>query len=124
VAVRTPIILVVDDERALLGLMTRALAHEGWEVYRANDGGTALAIAKTMGCGLNIVVTDICMPGIDGNELIRQMRKMCPYVDVLAISGALPEGNAYLENVQFLTKPFDVKRFVEEIRGILSRQPW
>jgi DNA-binding response OmpR family regulator len=120
--VRTPNILVVDDEPAVLRLMALALARQGWHIYQAKDAVAALATAKGLSCGLNLLITDIDMPGIAGDELIRHIRKMCPLVDVLAISGALPERSNGLSNIPYLQKPFDMMRLAEVSREILSGQ--
>jgi DNA-binding response OmpR family regulator len=119
---RTPIIMLVDDEPMMLKLMAVALAREGWQIYQAKDATTALETGKTLACGLNVLVTDIEMPGMPGDELIRHIRKLCPYVDVLAISGALPEGCSGLRNSRVLKKPFKMDLLAEEIQDILSVQ--
>ena len=119
---RAPNILVVDDEPAVLRLMAMALARQGWQIYQAKDAVTAVTTAKGLKCGLNLLITDIDMPGIAGDELIRQIRKMCPLVDVLAISGALPESSHGLANIPYLQKPFDMMRLAEVSREILSSQ--
>lgn len=119
---RTPTILLVDDEPTLLKMMTVALARHKWQVYQAKDAATALEMAATLSCGLNVLVTDLVMPDTQGDELIGRVRRMCPYVDVLLISGALPEGSSGLPNARFLKKPFDMTQLANVIRDMLSVQ--
>lgn len=125
---RTPIILVVDDEPQVLNLMALSLARharkarQNWQIFQATDAATALTTARKLNCGLNVLVTDIQMPEITGEELIRQIRKICPQVDVLAISGALPDGSPGLANIQLLRKPFDMSLLAESVQDILAVQ--
>jgi CheY-like chemotaxis protein len=119
---RQPTVLVVDDEPALLNLMILKLRRMGWQVHSATSATAALEIADRLACQLNLLVTDIQMPGMPGDELIRCIRKACPFVDVLAITGALPEHAHGLPNVPFLQKPFPMAHLVEAASDILATQ--
>ena len=117
-------ILVVDDETAVLNFMVTILRRKGYDVYPASDAATALAKAKDLSCGLNVLITDVVMPGMTGDELVRTIRKICPYVDVVVISGALAEENQTrgLANCRFLRKPFAPSLLMETVQDILSNQ--
>lgn len=118
----TPRILVVDDEIAVLKYMVTILRRHGYEVHSASDAPTALQTAEQLSCGLNLLITDIAMPGVGGDELIRSLRRICPYVDVLVVSGALQEGNRGLVNCPILKKPFLPSSLAEAVKSILSSQ--
>ena len=119
---RTPNILVVDDEPSVLKLMATALAKHDWQIHQARDAEAALALAAGLHCGLNVLVTDLVMPGMAGEELIRRIRTTCPHIDVVAFSGALPEGSLGLTNVHVLRKPANMSELATVIREVLSVQ--
>ena len=121
-AARQPTVLLVDDEAALLKLMALRLSRLGWKVHTAPDAVSAISIAERLSCHLNLLITDVNMPGMSGDALIRHIRMACPFVDVLAISGALPERHTGLANIQCLRKPFSMDRLAEAAHEILSAQ--
>ena len=98
------------------------LRRKGYDVYSANDASAALQTAQELSCGLNVLITDVVMPGMSGDELVRTIRQICPYVDVLVITGALPESNQGLVNCRFLRKPFPANALLETVRDILASQ--
>jgi two-component system, cell cycle sensor histidine kinase and response regulator CckA len=115
-------ILVVDDEPAVLKMLARILRGAGFHVFEADAPERALEIADEVQCGLNLLVTDIQMPRMPGDELLRQIRMKCPFVDALAISGALPKGSPGLTGIPVLQKPFGVDELVATVKEMLSRQ--
>ena len=112
----------MDDEAAILNYIATNLRRQGYEVYAASDGIAALRKAEELSCALNLLITDVVMPGMNGNELVRAVREICPYMDVLAISGALPEANSGLVNCRFLKKPFLPRDLLQAVRNILENQ--
>jgi CheY-like chemotaxis protein len=79
-------IVVVDDDRAVLGTVQRLLEALGWDVYPAQSGGEALAIFGTIP-EVEILLTDVDMPGIDGVALGRQVLNRFPGTAVVLMSG-------------------------------------
>src|SRR5204862_6116552 len=78
-------IIVIDDNDAARGTMRRVLEKAGHEVLEASDGDAGLKLlAET---GVTLVITDIFMPGQDGTVPIRRIKKECPGVRVIAVSG-------------------------------------
>jgi CheY-like chemotaxis protein len=115
-------ILVVDDEAAVLKYMVTILRRHGYEVHSACDAPTAMQTAEKLSCRLNLLITDVSMPVMNGGELVRRIRKMCPYVDVLIVSGALHENNQGLVNCPVLRKPFMPSALTETVSELLASQ--
>lgn len=114
----TPRILVVEDDERLRNLLAALLRLEGYWVVTAVDGEDALeALRET---GLDLVVTDLCMPRMDGGELIRRMEQEHPSMPVLVMSGECEIMESFglgkRRNVrQVLRKPISVERFLRQI---------
>jgi CheY-like chemotaxis protein len=98
------------------------LRRHGYEVHSASDASTALQTVGQLSCGLNLLITDVAMPGMNGDELVRSLRRICPNVDVLVVSGALQEGSKGLVNCPVLKKPFPPTALTEAVEEILSSQ--
>jgi CheY-like chemotaxis protein len=113
-------ILVIDDEIGILQLIRQALTRFGHHVETAADGKEG--IQKFDHGNFDIVITDICMPGIDGNGVAAHIRKSDKQsIPVIAISGTPWE----LESKNFdmvLSKPFPLKNLVDSI-GSLAAVP-
>jgi two-component system response regulator VanR len=109
-------ILVIDDEKGILQLMHQALTKYGHNVETADDGQEG--IRKFDGGSFDIVITDIRMPGIDGNGVVKHIRKSKNQsIPVIAISGTpwLKETDDF---DMVLAKPFPVKQLIESIRSL------
>jgi DNA-binding response OmpR family regulator len=115
-------ILIVDDEPAVLKFMATVLRKSGYEVYSAQDASAAIQQAKQLSCGLNVLITDLLMPEKRGDELVREMRQICPYLDVLAVTGALAETNQGIVNCRVLQKPFSPRVLLATVKEILQGQ--
>jgi CheY-like chemotaxis protein len=108
-------ILVIDDEKGILQLICQVLTRFGHAVETAGDGQEG--IDKFDGENFDIVITDICMPGIDGNGVVSHIRNSHRQsVPVIAISGTPWQ----LDSNQFdmvLNKPLSLKMLVDSIRS-------
>ena len=102
-------VLVVDDDDALLNMMSLHLRKKGFQVECAKDGHEAMQVLRTSG-PFCVMVTDLMMPGLSGLELLRRARKVDPLIEVIVITAAgsvemaisaLRESGAY----DYLTKP-------------------
>lgn len=78
-------ILVVDDEQMILGLMKNAFGKEGYEVYTAESAEKALEILQEE--NIQVMFLDLKMPGMDGVELCREIRKDRPMAIIYALTG-------------------------------------
>jgi two-component system response regulator TrcR len=122
-------VLLVDDERALTGLIGRALEYEGWHIEKAHDADEA--VAKYHEVEPDVLVLDIMMPGADGFsvlEAIRAPSESTRYTPVLfltardsvrdRVAGLTAGGDDYL------TKPFSLEELVARLRGLLRRSAY
>ncbi len=113
-------ILVVDDEDALRRMLCRALRQDGFQVYDANSGEAALKIATKRGAELDLLLTDIRMPGMSGHELATILSKTLPHLNVLFITGysdaTLPP------KFPVLRKPFRLEQLRREVMRAVGSQ--
>ena len=114
-------ILVIDDEKGILQLMHQALTQYGHNVETADDGHEG--IRKFDDGSFDIVITDIRMPGIDGNGVVEHIRNSKRQtVPVIAISGT-PWLRKTDDFDMVLSKPFPVKQLIESIRSLVPMPP-
>ncbi len=114
-------VLVIDDEKGILQIIRQALTKFGHNVETAGDGQEG--IRKFDDGSFDIVITDIRMPGIDGNGVVKHIRKSEKQsIPVIAISGTpwLMENNAF---DMVLAKPFPLKKLVESIGSLVTVPP-
>lgn len=108
-------VLVVEDDDALRGLVVETLASGGFDVNEANSGRDALATLESMGLdawpakGVDIVVVDMCMPGLNGLDVIRSLRRS-PWPTPTILMTAFPSPDVITEarrlGALVLAKPF------------------
>ena len=117
-------IIVIDDDSAVRAIARRSLEPLGHEVLEAGDGATGL---KLLIGGADLVITDIFMPGEDGINVARRMRKEFPAVKLIAMSGGGFEGRIDLRSdmkllgaTQTLAKPFTPADLVSVVREVLE----
>ena len=117
-------VLVVEDDRIVLNLVERILKERGYDVHCASEGEEALEIAKKVGGGLDILITDVVMPGMNGRELHSRVMELCPKAKVLFMSGytdnVIIHKGFVDDGVRFLQKPFTVRELADKIRDALE----
>ena len=107
-------ILVIDDEKSILQLIYQALTSFGHKVETAADGQEG--IEKFDGGNFDIVITDIRMPGVDGNGVVKHIRNSNRQsIPVIAISGT-PWQSETKNFDMILPKPFSLKKLIDSIR--------
>jgi CheY-like chemotaxis protein len=115
-------VLAVDDESGIRELAARVLRQPGYEVSVAADAVEAIRIAETAGA-FDLLVTDVKMPGIAGDELARRLRRATPDLKVLYLTGfgdRLFETRHILwDGEAFLDKPFTVPGLLEAVALLL-----
>ncbi|MCP4381366.1 MAG: response regulator [Hyphomicrobiales bacterium] len=121
----TATILLVEDEEAVRAFAARALASRGYQVYEAATGVDALDVMEEAGGQIDLVVSDVVMPELDGPSLLRELRKTRPELKIIFVSGYaeeafsknLPEGEVF----KFLPKPFSLKELAVAVKETLGR---
>ena len=116
-------LLIVDDEQDILDIMRDSLENQGYKVFATSDSTVAIDIYRRIFHEVALVITDIVMPGIDGRELIRQIKVINPDVKVLAISGYtkyVGEKEDIKDIDGFLQKPFESYYLLSVVKRILE----
>jgi len=112
------VVMVVDDEELVCRLTARILADAGFRVLEAHSGDEATTLLATLGAnGIDLVVSDISMPGMTGVELAATMAQRWPTVPILLVSGQGGPPPGY--GGSFLPKPFTPEALVDAVRGLL-----
>jgi two-component system cell cycle sensor histidine kinase/response regulator CckA len=120
-------ILLVEDEQAVRRAAAEFLGLQGYKVLEAKDGLDALAVAKSHGSTIHLVVTDVVMPNMSGGQLALEITHLRPEVKLLFVSGYA--GKTVLDHkvfdleTNFLQKPYTLKQLSGKIRGALQQQP-
>jgi two-component system cell cycle sensor histidine kinase/response regulator CckA len=118
-------ILLVGDEDPVRAVNARALTARGYTVLEAASGIEALQVIEERGEPVDLVVSDVVMPEMDGPTLLGELRKLYPDLKVIFVSGYaedafrknLPEG----EEFNFLPKPFSLRQLVEIVKQVMGR---
>jgi DNA-binding NtrC family response regulator len=117
-------ILVIDDDAHIRSLLRTALEHTGYEVAEAPNGAVGMQHYRTQ--PTDLVITDLCMPEMNGLDVIIGLRRDFPEARIMAMSGGA--GGAHdllpvaedLGAVQTIQKPFDVWVFIETVQDVLA----
>jgi two-component system cell cycle sensor histidine kinase/response regulator CckA len=119
-------ILLVEDEEGLRALNARGLASRGYTVLEAGNGVEALDILARRNGEIDLVVSDVVMPEMDGPTLLKEMRKKNPNLRMIFVSGYAEE--AFQRNLppeaegkySFLAKPFTLKQLVAAVKETMA----
>ena len=117
-------VLLVEDEEAVRAFAARALASRGYTVIQAASGTEALARIDGNIDGIDLVVSDVVMPEMDGPTLLKELRRRRPELKVIFVSGYaeeafkknLPDGESFV----FLPKPFSLKELVAAVKETMA----
>jgi heavy metal response regulator len=117
-------LLVVEDEKKIAGFILKGLKEEGYAVDHAENGHDALSMAAVY--AYDLIITDIIMPGIDGFELVRQLRKM-PFQAPIMMLSAKNQIDDKIIGLDagaddYLAKPFAFNELLARIRALLRRK--
>jgi two-component system cell cycle sensor histidine kinase/response regulator CckA len=117
-------ILLVEDEEAVRAFASRALASRGYTVLEADSGLDALRVVEEAGGKIDLIVSDVIMPEMDGPTMLTELRRRGLTAKIIFVSGYaddafsrnLPEGQEFL----FLPKPFSLKQLIETVKGAMN----
>jgi two-component system cell cycle sensor histidine kinase/response regulator CckA len=117
-------ILLVEDEEGLRALNARGLKSRGYTVIEAGNGVEALEELSKQGGEVDLVVSDVVMPEMDGPTLLIELRKLNPDIKIIFVSGyaeeafekSLPDPNQF----EFLPKPFTLKQLVAKVKDTMA----
>src|SRR2546428_4335099 len=117
-------LLVADDDPGLRESLERTLTREGYRVVLASDGRAALE--RVQAGGVDLIVTDLRMPGLTGLELLRAAKAIRPDVDVILLTafGTVEEAVKAMKDgaYDFLTKPFRREQLIKLVEKALERR--
>jgi two-component system, cell cycle sensor histidine kinase and response regulator CckA len=117
-------VLLVEDEEAVRAFAARALTSRGYTVLEAESGVDALRVAEEAGGPIDLIVSDVIMPEMDGPTMLSELRRRGFTAKVVFVSGyaddafarALPEEQEFV----FLPKPFTLKQLIETVKGAMA----
>lgn len=115
-----PRILIVDDERAILALLSAAFQSAGYEVRTATDGNEALGLCALE--AFDVVLSDVVMPSINGHDLVQSIATRYPAIRTVLMTGfdVGCDGCPLSPRCQVLAKPFRPSEVVSAVNGMLG----
>ena len=113
--------LVLDDEPSIRTLIRAILSQAGFHTLEAEDGARGLEIMRQSGGAVDLVVTDIKMPDVDGITFACSVRQSHPRVRIILVSG-YSDGEASLQFDGFVQKPFRVNALLEEVHKVMRER--
>ena len=120
-------ILVVEDEEQILRLMERLLRNSGYLVIATSAPSAALELARAHGGTIDLLLTDVVMPAMNGKDLQEQIKHEHPHMKTLFMSGytadIIVERGVICDDVEFIQKPFKLESLVARVREVLDSAP-
>jgi len=120
----TETILLVEDEESVRQLVRDTLTARGYRIIEADGGESGLAAAEKNSAKIDLVITDVVMPGIGGRELVKQLIRTRPGIKVLYLSGytedAIVSEGSIESGTAFLQKPFSLQNLSRKVREVLG----
>ncbi len=117
-------VLVVEDQNEVRGLAIEILRRHGYRVLDAESGTVALAVAVSEPAPIDLLVTDVVMPGMNGRELAERMKRLRPEMKVLFTSGytrdVIDDRGGLANDVAYIAKPYTPDEFAAKVRDVLA----
>jgi two-component system cell cycle sensor histidine kinase/response regulator CckA len=119
-------ILLVDDEESVRAFSAKALRATGYEVFEADGGEQALEVLEDEDFKIDLMISDVAMPEMDGPTLLKHVRETMPNLKVIFVSGYAEESvRRDIEDdqsVEFLPKPYSLDQINSKVKEVLQRQ--
>jgi CheY-like chemotaxis protein len=117
-------ILLVEDEEMVRGLICEALRREGYRVVACSNAAEGIEASKRHGEQIDLLLTDVVMPGMNGPEMALRIQKTLPHLRVVFMSGytdraPVGEGEADAP-IEYLQKPFTLKTLTQKLAKVLG----
>ncbi len=113
-------VLVVDDEPMVRRMLARFLEDTGFTVFTAGCASEAVKLSRSQPHRIDLLISDIVMPGMDGPSLATELKAVNPELNVLLMSGNCDSGQ--IDNAfEFLPKPFSMFDLLARVRRLISR---
>jgi len=122
-SLRPATILLVEDDKGVRDFARTMLLERGYTVLFAGDGDKALKVAQFHVGPIDLLVTDVVLPGLSGPQLAERLRLLRPHLRVLFVSGLVQEAtikSPALANGGFLIKPFPGEKLIGKVQEILT----
>jgi two-component system cell cycle sensor histidine kinase/response regulator CckA len=117
-------ILLVEDEEAVRSFAARALRMRGYYVLEASGGEEALELVRNDKTKIDLIITDVVMPNMDGPTMVRHVKALKPDLAVIFMSGyaeeAFRRNDQNSEGIHFLPKPFGLKQLAAKVKEVLA----
>jgi two-component system cell cycle sensor histidine kinase/response regulator CckA len=117
----TETILLVEDEETVRGFSARALRKIGYEVFEAGTGFQALEVMNEVEGRIDLVVSDVMMPEMDGPSMAREMRRKNPDLKIIFVSGYAQDVLDEDDDFVFLPKPYGAKDLAAKVKEVLAK---
>ena len=117
-------VLVVDDERAIRKFLRAALNAQGYIVYEASNGEEALKAMREK--SYDVIILDVRMPEMSGIQVMTELRKLDPFIEVIIMTGYASVDNAKkimeLGAYDYMLKPYNIEELMEKIEAAYDRK--
>jgi two-component system cell cycle sensor histidine kinase/response regulator CckA len=117
-------VLLVEDEDPVRKFGARALRNKGYKVIEAESGEAALEAVRNAAEKIDLLITDVVMPRLDGPGLVREVREIRSDIKVIFISGYAEDAFRQRldsdSNIDFLSKPFSLKQLAAKVKDVIS----
>jgi CheY-like chemotaxis protein len=119
-------VLIVEDEAAILNLAKKYLEQNGYTVLAARNPMEAIGIAHDYDGEIDLLLSDVIMPGMDGSQLMEKLGNIMPTIRTMFMSGysanVIEQRGILDKDIEFIEKPFTMRSLVHRIRRFLDRK--
>jgi CheY-like chemotaxis protein len=120
-------VLLAEDQEEVRRLAEQVLTRQGYRVLAAASGDEALRLFRQSGSPVDLLITDVVMPGMSGRHLADELRALSPRTQVLFMSGYTDDFIVHQgvldDDVEYIPKPFTPSDLTEKVSTVLSRAP-